>query len=148
MELFQSVDRLLAADQTLRAAVAHRIGPASAQAFDWSAAANRLGVFSKDVQVLGETVHGDQAEVTIQVADRLPLQNVVLVRRKNLWQIQTDRPIPGAAAEIRQMANVLNEAARSLHDHPKTLAELRTEIGARQQAIARRLAAKIPRENS
>ena len=141
LDLIQSVDRLLAADAALRKAVAEHIGPASALAFDRSAVADHVGVFSRNITVLTETVQGDRAIVTIQVADRLPLDKVHLVRRNGCWLIQTDPPIVAVAKEVRELADVLSDVARTRLDHPVPAAELRAEIEARQQAIARRLAA-------
>jgi len=140
LELLLAVDQFLAADQALRASATRNIGPASAMAFDRSDVADMLGVFSHHLSALDETIDGDRAVVTIQVADRVPLQSVNLVRRADVWLIETDPPIPGAAREIRAMAAVLTEAAQSLAQKPITAAELQAEIQSRQAAVARRLA--------
>ena len=138
-ELLLAVDRFLAADKALRAAVSRSIGQASALGFDRSDVANMVGVFSRNITVVDERLEGERAIVTFQIADRVPLQEVQLVRREGRWMIQTDPPIPGVATHVGEMADVLNEAAKSLADKRMSAAELRAEIDSRQAAVARRL---------
>ena len=140
MELIQSVDRLLAANHTLQAAAGEKFGSASAALFDLAQVANLIGVFSHDVEVLDERITGDSAVVTIQVAKRVPLQQVRLVRRDGRWLIQTDPPIEGVAAEVRNLADVLVDAVDILAEKSLTLEELRGEVESRQKAVGRRLA--------
>ncbi len=148
VELIQSVDRLEWANDALQAAVTERFGRASALAFDRSEVANIVGVFSHDVEIVDERLEGDQAVVTIQVADRVPLEEVKLVRRGDRWLIQTDTPIPGMAKELRRLADVFVDAARRVKRDGQTVAELREELKAQQAPIIRRLAALTQRQRS
>lgn len=140
VELIQSMDQLLSANRALQASVREHLGPATAAAFDRSEAANAIGVFSEDIEILSERIEGDRAIVTIQVADRVPLTEVRLVRRDGRWQIQTDPPIPEVAEQLCKLADVLVQAARRLEQTPMTAAELERELDRQQAPIGRRLA--------
>ena len=58
--LIHAMDQLLSANQVLQTSVTEYLGPATAAAFDRSEAANALGVFTREVQILGERVHGTE----------------------------------------------------------------------------------------
>jgi len=140
LELVQAIDQLLAANEGLRQAVCTQLGSAQASSFDLSGMANYTGVLSRDVRVIDEQITGEQAEVTIQVAKRVPLDTVQLVRRDGCWLIRTQNPVPGVAAEVCKLAQVLREGARALKDKQWTAAQLRSELSARQAPITRRIA--------
>jgi hypothetical protein len=138
--LIHAMDQLLSANQVLQASVTRHLGPATAAAFDRSDAANAIGVFSREVQILNERVEGDKAFVTIQVAGRVPLEEVELVRRPGRWKVRTDPPIPEVSEELRKLAEVLVQAARRLEAKGLTAAELKRELDSQQAPIGRRLA--------
>ena len=139
--LIQTMDRLLWANDVLGAAVTRHFGPATARAFDRSEAANAVGVFSRDVEFLNEQIDGDAAVVTFQVAGRVPLKEVTLERHGGCWLIQTDPPIPGVAAALRDLAQVLVDTARMLDDRPMSAAQLQRELASREASIGRRIKA-------
>lgn len=143
VELIHAVDRLLWANQVLQAAVTSHFGPASAHGFDRSQAGNAIGVFSQDVDILDERIDGETAGVGIQVAGRVPLDEVKLVRREGRWLIQTDPPIPGVADELRRLANMLADTARMLDRRAMTPIELKKELDLREASIGRRITALI-----
>jgi hypothetical protein len=139
--LIQTMDRLLWANDVLEAAVTRHFGPATARAFDRSEAANAIGVFSREVEFLNEQIDGDIAVVTFQVAGRVPLREVTLERHGGRWLIQTDPPIPGVAAALRDLAQVLVDTARMLDDRPMSTAQLQRELASREASIGRRIKA-------
>jgi hypothetical protein len=141
IELIQSVDRLRWANDVLQDAVTRQFGPATARAFDRSDVVNALGVFSRDVEFLDEEVNGEAATVTIQIAGRLPFDEVALERSTDRWVLHTDPPIPGVAEALRDLAGVLVDTARILDERPMTLEELRRELAAREAAVGRRIKA-------
>ncbi len=143
IELVQGVDRLLWGNQVLQAAVANHFGPASARGFDRSQAGNAIGVFSQDVDILDERIDGETAMVGIQVAGRVPLDEVKLLRREGRWLIQTDPPIPGVADELRRLAEVLVDTAHMLDKRAMTPIEFKKELDLREASIGRRIAALI-----
>ena len=113
----------------------------SAEGFDRSQVANVIGVFSNDVEVLDQRIRGQVAVVTVQVAGRVPLDEVKLLRREDRWLIQTDPPIPGVADELRRLAQVLLDAARMLDKQAMTPVELKKELDLREASIGRRITA-------
>ncbi len=139
LDLIHATDRLLSANRVLQAAITEHLGPATAAAFDRSRTANAIGVFSTEVEVLSQRVEGNRATVTIQVADRVPLENVHLVRDVNRWLIRTDPPIPEVSAQMGKLADVLIRTARRLADERMTAAELVRELESQQAPIGRRL---------
>ena len=141
VELMHAVDRLERANEALQAAVRRRLGRASAMMFDRSGVANIVGVFSKSVKVIDERVVGEEALVTIQVAGRVPLEEVHLVRRAGLWLVRTDTPIPGVAAELDRLADRMIDEAARVEDGRLTAPRLERELKAHAEFVARRLAA-------
>ena len=132
---------MLWANQVLQTAVTSHFGPASAEGFDRSGAANIIGVLSTDVEILDERIDAETAIVTVQVAGRLPLDEVKLVRRGGGWVIQTDPTIPGMADELRRLAEMLVDTAHMLDKKAMTTVELKKELDLREAAIGRRIAA-------
>ncbi|MBI4716571.1 MAG: hypothetical protein HY763_02105 [Planctomycetes bacterium] len=141
LELLHAVDRLHAASAGLAAAARERFGAAGAVVFDRSAAVNAIGVFSRDVVAIEERVEGGAATVAIQVAGRVPLGSVRLLRERGGWVIKPDPPIAGMAGELRLLADTLADVARMIREQPLTLDQARRELEAREAAIGRRIAA-------
>ena len=139
IDLVQAVDRLNRGNDVLQTAVTRRFGPATARMFDRSEVRNSIGVFSADVELLTERISGNDAVVVIQVADRVPLIEVHLIRREDRWVLRTDPPIPGMAAELAKLADALVATARRLDQEKLTLPELRRELSLREAAVGRRL---------
>lgn len=139
IDLIQAVDRLDRGNDVLQAAVTRRFGPATARMFDRSEVRNAIGVFSSDVELLTERIAGDNAVVVIQVADRVPLIEVHLIRREDRWVLRTDPPIPGMSAELAKLADALVATARRLDQEKLTLPELRRELSLREAAVGHRL---------
>ena len=148
LDLLLSVDRLTVANRELERAVREHIGAATATVFSRPGVANIVGVFSRDVEVVSERVESDRAEVTIQVASRVPLERVALVRRGGVWLIETDPPVPGLSEEIGNLAAALVDVARSVRNRPWTADELASEIKSRERGILRRISKLIAESNS
>lgn len=134
----RAVDRLVDATALLRLRVEERFGLGVAQDFDYGQAANILGVLSRDVTLLTETVQGESARVTYQVADRVPLEVAELVRRDDRWVLVAD-PIEGMPEEIAKLADVIADVAGGVRARAQTAIEVRREIDRRQAPILRRL---------
>lgn len=133
-----AVDRLVDATAVLRARIEERFGLGAAQDFDYGQVANILGVLSRDVTLLTETVQDARARVTFQVADRVPLESAEMVRRDHRWLLVVD-PIEGVPEEIEKLAAVIAEVADAVRDGAYTVTNLRREIDRRQAPILRRL---------
>lgn len=139
LELLHAVDRLVAANQALGDAITRRLGRLTAEAFDYSQVANLVGVFSRDVDVLDEKIVGDAAVVTVQIAKRVPLDSVHLVRSGGRWLIRTDTPIPGLAVELGRLADVLSAVVCRVADGRLTAEQLRRELDAQSADVRRRI---------
>jgi len=137
--LIQAVDRLAAANQVLQAAVADRLGPASARPFDRSEVVNVLGPFSRDLSVLGEKLDANSATVTIQVGTRLPLEEVHLERRDDHWVIRDDLVVPLLPDELHKLAAALEDVAAAVRRDPMTADQIHRELAAREVAVGRRI---------
>jgi hypothetical protein len=148
IELIQSVDQLVLANHVLREAVTEHLGAATAQRFDRPQVANIIGVFSHDVEILGERIEGDEAVVTIQVARRLPLSQVELMRTATGWRIQTDPPIEGVAGEIRRLAQTMTDAARRVRLKKLTSDGLQHILAVRWAQVERRIKTLTRPDNS
>jgi hypothetical protein len=92
-------------------------------------------------------VESDRAEVTIQVASRVPLERVTLSRRGGVWLIETDPPVPGLSEEIGKLAGVLTDVAREVRNRAWTADELASEINSRERAAIRRISMLIAASN-
>ncbi len=139
IELIRAVDRLLGANGVLQAAVIKHFGPGSARTFDRSGVANSIGPFSRDVGVVDEKIDGDRAAVLIQVAKRLPLETVELVRVDGRWVIRTDAPVPGLAKELSDLAQAMTDTARMLDRRKLSRDELQRELSAREASAGHRI---------
>lgn len=140
-ELVEAADRLVAAEEEFRSTVTRRLGHASAARVDRSGAADAIGVFSRNIRIVQERIDGDRATVTVQVADRVPLETVALVRREERWLIQTDPPIPEVAVRVRELAEVLLAMSRRVDRGEVTDATLSSELASQQAPVFRRLRA-------
>ncbi len=138
MTQLRAGDRLVATARLLRRRVEERFGLAAAQEFDYRAAGNVLGVFSNDVTLVSEQITADRARVTFQVASRLPLESVDLVRSENRWVLVAD-PIDGVPEQLYELADLLERLADAVQRDQITLPELRSQLALRQRPILRRI---------
>ncbi len=140
MALLRAVRGVAGSNESLQSAVRERMGRAAARRVDRSQVVNAVGVFSRDVAVIDERTDNGTAVVTIQVAGRLPLEPVRLVRTPPGWLIQTDAPVAGLADELRALGKVLQDLARMVQDTEMTVEELERELRVREAAVGRRIA--------
>ncbi|MFQ5489979.1 MAG: hypothetical protein ACE5GE_04590 [Phycisphaerae bacterium] len=139
IELVRAVDQLVLANRALQEQIKASGAVASAVRLDRPGAANIIDVFSHDVRVVSETTHPDRASVTIQVGGRLPLSEVTLIRGPTGWQIQPDPPVPGLAAEIRNLAKAQQRVARQVVKQHLTLEQIQHELAFWEQPILQRI---------
>lgn len=137
-ELVQATDRLVAAEAEFRATVTRRLGHAAAMGVDRSGVGDAIGVFSRNVRVVDERIDGDRAIVTVQVADRVPLEEVTVVRREGRWLIETDPPMDGIASGMRELAEVLLAMSRRVERGDVSEATLISELAAQQAPVFRK----------
>lgn len=145
----RAVDRLVAAGRALQNRVREHMGLAASQTFaPYSQLENISGVFSTDVELLAEHIDVDRADVTFQVAGRIPTESVSMVRRGDRWMIVAD-PISGVPEELLRLTSLLQRMTDLVTgDKGITADELRHEIAVRQSPILRRLNALISADSA
>ena len=141
VELVLSVDELIAAESALSHAIQERVGEGSAVRFERRAqVANILGPLSRDVNVMAQHLDGDRATVEIQVAGRVPLERVELHREGGVWRIHPDKPIPGLAEELRNLADATRRVRSMLQRREMEADDVFNELAKRQQPALERMA--------
>ena len=128
IELIRAVDQLVLDNRVLQQRIRASGAKARAALFDRSGVANIIGVFSTDIEIITEDLAGDSAVVTIQVADRLPLDRVHLELRDDRWVIQPDPPIAGLAAELRNLGKALRRVAEAVEARDMSLDQIGREM--------------------
>jgi hypothetical protein len=139
LDHLMAVDDVVTAHRSLDQLIRERIGEGSATLFDADALANIVGVFSRDVEVVDETVDGDRATVTICVAGRLPLERFEMLRREGRWMIRTDPPVPALTDELRKLARVARRVSLELRTRNLSADEVQRELRLRQKPILERI---------
>jgi hypothetical protein len=139
IDLVGAVDQLLLDNLVLQDRIKASGGKAIATLFDRRDAANIIDVFSHDVEVAGEQVDGDSAEVTIRVGQRLPFSVVRLQRQDGGWIIQPDPPVPGLADEIRHLGKALRRVAQTVEQRELSVEEIKKEIEFWQTPVLKRI---------
>jgi len=139
VDMVQAVDEVVRANTALQQRLVALGYTGSAELFDRSQVANILGVFSRDIEAIEERIRGDTAVVTISVAGRLPLVEVRLVRRNRRWLIQPDEPIPGLAAELRNLGQALRQVALATTQREMSVDDIAREMNFWQQPVLQRI---------
>lgn len=106
-----AVDGVLDANARLRRAAIDRFGRVMADAWDLSAIENNLGVFSADTRVIGQRFRGDEAEVTLQEGEQIPLVRARFVRTDGEWQFVPDAAPPDIQADLTRLGEALSALA-------------------------------------
>lgn len=134
-----AVDRLLQANEDLCDAVRTRLGEHRVRRWNMDYMRNQLGLFSADVTLLREDVDGDEAVVTFQVAQRVPLGEAHFAYRRGRWWY---RPDPGAAelpGILSELADVLHSIARRIRRDNLPPEEIDREFRLRVGPVLRRV---------
>ena len=114
-------------------------GHAIASLFDRSAVANIGEVFATEVKVIREELDGDEAQVTIQVGEQLPLATVHLTRLNGVWIIQPDPPIAGVVEELANLGEALRRVAQTVEQRPMTVEQIKKEMDFWTTPVLRRI---------
>ncbi len=87
IQFLRSIDEVLDAHDRLQAAAKNRFGDRIHHAWNISSMENNLGLFSRRVTIVNQTMRGASAFVTVQEADHVPLIRVELRRVDGTWKI-------------------------------------------------------------
>ncbi len=104
-----AIDGVLDANEVLHKAAEKRFHGALPGHWNLAVLENNLGPFSADVRIISERIDNDQAMVTLQEGDNLPLYRAQFVLVAGEWLYQSE---PTPAWRVRE----LNRLARMLHD--------------------------------
>jgi hypothetical protein len=85
----RAVDRVIDAHERLQSAANDRFGSRVYHAWNIASLENNLGIFSRDVRVLGQTFQGDSAIVTLQAGETVPLVRAEFTRDGGEWRLKT-----------------------------------------------------------
>ena len=141
MSLVLAVDELVAAEARLQRKLRENVGEGTATHFGHrTQVANILGPLSRDVKVVSEKISGDTAEVSFQVASRLPLESVKLKKQNETWLMVMEKTIPELAVELRNLAGTIRRVADELAGRNYTAQQVYKELNLRQQPILERIA--------
>ncbi len=140
LELILSVDELVAAELKFQNSVREVVGEGTATYFAHRMqVANIVGPFSRDVEAVSETITGNTARVAIQVAGRVPLEEVALTNLEGKWLVQSDKPIPKLADELRNLARTTRSVADDVVRRHLTAKQAQHELDLRQEPVLKRI---------
>jgi hypothetical protein len=134
------MDELLAANAEVQAAL-HRHAPqVNAAQWDLAELQYAQGLFAEPIEIVDERGDDRSADVTIQVAGRLPLETVPMRRRGDRW-VYAPETGPGDMPEaLRGVARGLHRIARAIEGGATTEEavrdEFRTRISPKLEAVA------------
>lgn len=107
----KALDDVLAANLELREAVEAVYHLPSTEMWDLAFIENNLGVFSSRVQLINQKYRGDEAFVTLQEGENVPLIHARFVIVDGKWMYRPETAPPGMAKELHVLANVIRDVA-------------------------------------
>lgn len=87
IRFLKSIDRVLDAHDRLQENARRQFGDQIHHAWNVNAMQNNLGIFSRDIHIISQSLGGDTAEVTLQAADRVPLVRANFRRVDGEWKL-------------------------------------------------------------
>jgi hypothetical protein len=141
IELLIAVDELLMANEAALQAAKRACPEMDVRAFDLSAMADDLDLFSRNVTYVACEELGDRGVVTASVSGRLPLDSIDFIHRGDYWMYDPGPSSPGMASTIREIARALNRIAFVLSKQSVTIDDVRAEYRLRVSPKIRRLVA-------
>jgi len=131
IEFLLAMDELLAANDVVREAVRERLGARPAVGWDLDVLKDRQGLFSPVIRVVDERVEGSDATVTVQVADRVPLETVRLRRLEGRWTYCPMSEVGELPRALRGLSRALRRVALAVKAGPITEEGIRAEFRVR-----------------
>lgn len=143
-----AVDLVLAANEEVRQAIAEVLGEHRTELWDLSALGDNLGIFSSGINIISVERKQDQATVTFQVGDRLPLETAQLRAGPRGWLYAPGPGPTGWPARLRRLATGLTEVAevirRDRPDVTRINQEFRLRIFPRLKALEQAQVPEVP----
>jgi hypothetical protein len=114
VDLLMAVDQLLVANDAAIDTLRKACPKANLSRFDLSELANRLGLFSTNIQIINTQTDDQKALLVVQVADRLPLEQLEFARSKGRWIYQPGQQLPELTPIIIRMAKGLDRLTEEM----------------------------------
>jgi hypothetical protein len=116
IRFLNSIDQVLDAHDQLQEAARKQFGDRIYRAWNISAMENNLGIFSREIRIINQSLQGDHAVVTIQAGENLPLVRSEFVRLDHDWILKspvTDAAICESLDEFAMRIDDVAERVRS-----------------------------------
>jgi len=110
----RQMDAVLKNQARVREAATRRFGAILADAWDLSAIEDNLGVFSSRCRIVNQSFKGDEAIVTLQEGDHVPLVHARFARTAEGWRYRPEETPLAILAELDGLAVVLEDIAESI----------------------------------
>ncbi len=114
MALLRSLDGVLDANDRVGRAASRRYAGVSQNPWSLGFMENNLGVFSRDIRVINQTIRGETALVNLQEGDNVPIVRAKLVRADGCWRYSPELPPKSMNRELDRLASLLAEIEGSL----------------------------------
>ena len=122
-----AVDEFLDANRRLCDWIRDNVGIGLSQSIDQSHIAEVLGIFSRYVELLDESVTGGEASISFIVDGRLPTQRALLRKTHGVWRYDPEGGYSEHLPEaFREMARGLDQVLADLESGRISSSELRT----------------------
>jgi hypothetical protein len=132
VRLLEAVDEVIDAHRRLRQVAEERYGVPAGDAWGLGTMENNLGVFSERTVVITQRFTGDQAEVTLQEADYLPLVHAAFEWHDGRWLLRPEATPARMVTELSGLARIIRGLCRE------------AEAGAGFEAFADAFVERVP----
>ncbi len=114
IRFLNSIDQVLDAHDQLQEAARKRFGDRIHHAWNISAMENNLGIFSRDVRMINQSLKGDHAVVTLQAGDNLPLIRSEFDRIDRKWILKSPFADTTICDPLDQFAMQIDDVAERI----------------------------------
>ncbi|RIK64550.1 MAG: hypothetical protein DCC65_14060 [Planctomycetota bacterium] len=111
LTILQAISDVLAANLELREAVGDYYHLPATDTWDLAFIENNLGPFSARMHLINQKYRGDEAFVTLQEGENVPLFHARFVLEDGRWLFEPEPPPPGMAQELHGLAESLRDVA-------------------------------------
>ncbi len=127
VDTLMAFNGLLDANRRAQERIAELYDEAAAKEFDLGELSDHLGMFSRNVSFRGERIDGNRAVVTVQVADRVPLEEYHFTRRDGRWLYAPQGSVRDMPKMVGRLADGMEDFARGLQLGDVSLQEIRSD---------------------
>jgi hypothetical protein len=114
IQLLQAIDQVIDANEALQTAAEQRFSGPTGTTWSLSAMENNLGPFSARVRLINQLFRGDQATVTLQEGDNIPLVRAQFQLAGGVWRLRPDPTPARMTEELQELACILRDLHASV----------------------------------